>query len=155
MFNYYKTMCAFIVCVQMKLHQSTCNSFKGKLLKQLKQEVDSLRLGSRSRRTALDTYNKYKEQSNVSNTVSDALKIVHCPSVPVGSEHLYHINCASNRCDKCPEFKQPSLEKSSEEYISFKTFEVVNYCTEHLSLPTDAIICSICNAREDGGKKVH
>ena len=57
MSNYYKTMCACIVCVQMKLHQSTYNRFKGKLLKQLKQEVDSLRLGSRSRRIALDKYN--------------------------------------------------------------------------------------------------
>ena len=34
MSNYYKTMCACIVCVQMRLHQSTYNRFKGKLLKQ-------------------------------------------------------------------------------------------------------------------------
>ena len=71
--NYYKTMCAYIVCVQMKLHQSKYNRFKGKfLLKQLKQEVDSLRLGSRSRRIALDKYNVYKEECNVTNTVSDS-----------------------------------------------------------------------------------
>ena len=43
-----------------------------------------------------------------------------------------------------------SLEKSSEEYISFQTFEVVNYCTEYLSLPTGSSISSNCNAREDG-----
>ena len=58
MSNYCKTMCACTVCVQMKLHQSTYNRFKGKLLKQLKEEVDSLRLGSRSTRIALDKYNK-------------------------------------------------------------------------------------------------
>ena len=57
MSNYFKTMCVSIVCVQTKLHQSTYNRFKGKLLKQVKQEVDSLILGSRSRRIALDKYN--------------------------------------------------------------------------------------------------
>ena len=101
----FPTIYGCIVCVQMKLYQSTYNRSKGKLLKQLKQEVDSLRLGSRSRRIAfLDKYNKYKEESNTSNTVSDALKEVHCKSVPVlGSDKdLYHINCAFNRCDRCP-----------------------------------------------------
>ena len=97
MSNYYKAMCACIVCVQMKLHQSTYNRFKGKLLKQLKEEVDSLRLGSRSRRISLDKYHKYKEESNTTNTVNDALKEVHCKAVSVGSEQLYHINCAFNR----------------------------------------------------------
>ena len=99
MSNYYKTTCACIVCVQMKLHQSTYNRFEGKLLKQLKEEVDSERLGSRSRRIALDKYNEYKEISNISNTVSDVLKRVHCQSVPVGSEDLSHISFAFNRCD--------------------------------------------------------
>ena len=73
MSNYYKrTICACIVCVQIKLHQSTYNRFKGKLLQQLKQEVDGLRLGSRSRRIALDKNNKYKEECNAQNTVIDA-----------------------------------------------------------------------------------
>ena len=50
-------------------------------------------------------------------------------------------------------FKQLSLEKSSDEFISFQTFEIVNYCPEHLSLPTGATIGYICSAREDGEKK--
>ena len=128
MSNDYKTMCVCIVCVQMKLHQSTYNRFKGKLLKQLKQEVDSRRLGSRSRRLALDKYNKYKEECNSTNSFSEeSLVGVHCKAVPVGLENLYHINCAFHRCDRCPKFKQPSLEKSCEDYyISFQTVEVVN-----------------------------
>ena len=136
----------------MKLHQSTHNRFKGKLLKQLKEEVDSLRLGSRSRRIALDKYNKYKEESNTTYTVSEALKEVHCKAVPVASDH---INCAFNRCQRCPKFKQPSLEKSCEDFISIQNFEVVNYCTEHLvGLPTGgATICFIYNAWDDGEKK--
>ena len=72
MSNYYKTMCACIVCVQMILHHSTYNRFEGKLLKQLKQEVDALRLGSRGRRIVLDKYNKYKEESIATNIVSDS-----------------------------------------------------------------------------------
>ena len=46
MSNYYKTQCACIVCVWMKLYH-TNNSLKAKLLQQLKQEVDGLTLGSR------------------------------------------------------------------------------------------------------------
>ena len=102
MSNYYKTMCACIVCVQMKLHKSTYNRFKGKLLKQLKQEMDGLRLGSRSRRIALDKYNKYKEETKTSNTVSDALKDVHCTAVPVGSEDLLsHQLCIEQMSKVC------------------------------------------------------
>ena len=104
------------------------------------------------RRITLDKYNKNKEETNSSNTVSDALKEVHCKAVPVGSEDLYHISCAFDRCDIFPKFTSflPTLEKFCEDYISFQTFNIVNYCSEHLSLPTGATICSICNTRDDG-----
>ena len=65
------------------------------------------------------------------------MKEVHCKAVPVGSEDLYDINCAFNRCDRCPKFKQPSLEKSCEECISFQTFEVDTTTMEFYSYLSD------------------
>ena len=83
--------------------------------------------GSRSRRVALQKCNNYKYQSIlVSNTVSeDALKEVHCKHVPVGSEELYHI---IKRCERCPKFKQPTMEnllKTSSHFKHLKLYIVV------------------------------
>ena len=153
MSNYYKTMCACIVCVQMKLHQATYKRFHTKKLKEMKEEVDAMVLGTRSRMAALKRYNQHKDQCDQVKTIRDALKAVHCKPVGTATHDMFHINCAFNHCPRCPNLKQPTQEKNCADPIAFQTYELVDYCTEHSTLPTGLQVCPVCAHRRPGEKK--
>ena len=127
--NSYKTMCLCLHC----LCPYESASYKPQSQSQVVEAVEAgggcFETRIKNRKITFDKYHEYKDKSNASKTVSDALKEVHCKRIPVDSEDLNHARCAFKRCDRCPKFKQPSLEESCEEYISFQMFEIVNYCT--------------------------
>ena len=56
MTSHHKTMCACIVCVQMRLCQESHNRFKCRLLKKMNDEINSVRTGVRSRVPLLEAH---------------------------------------------------------------------------------------------------
>ena len=68
-----KTMCACIICVQMNLCQSSHNRFKCRLLKQMKEEMDSVRAGVRSRVPLLEAMEQCENQSDFKETAKEAV----------------------------------------------------------------------------------
>ena len=158
MTSHCKTMCACIICVQMRLHQSSCNQFKCRLLKQMK-EIDSVRAGVRSRVPLLEAVEQCKNQSNFKETIKEAVERVICkPGASITSnwmlKDLHHIKCAHHgRCSWCLSFTMPTAENNSTESISFQSCECVHSCSEHGKLNDGLTECPLCLKLRDGEKK--
>ena len=156
---YHKTMCACIVCVQMRLHQTSHNRFKCRLLKQMKDEINSVRAGVRSRVPLMEAMEECKNQSNFKETIKEAVERVICKPGPSITSNwmlkdLCHIKCAHHgRCSRCPSFAMPTAENNSTESISFQSYECVHSCSEHGKLNEGARDCPLCSNLREGEKK--
>ena len=146
---YYKTMCACIVCVQMKLYQTSYNRFKCRLLKQMNEEINSVRAGVRSRVPLIEAMEQYKNQSNFKETTKEAVARVICrPGASITGnpmlKDLHHIKCAHHkRCSWCPSFQMPDAEKKSTDSISFQSCECVHSCSKHGKLDEGTTECQL------------
>ena len=157
MTSHCKTMCACIICVQMKLHQSSCNRFKCRLLKQMNEESNSVRAGVGSRVPLMKAMEQCENQSNFKETIKEAVARVICkPGASITSnpmlKDLHDIKCAHRRCSKCPLFKMPTAEENCTDSISFQSCECVHSCSEHGKLAEGATECQLCLEKRDGKK---
>ena len=149
-----KQTCCCINCVQMKLHQTTCNHYKRFLLKKLKSNLDATRLGARSRKPLLKKCQSCQNCCHTDESVGKAIQNIICkPCHDTASndrlKDLCDIKCALGKCDNCPKFKQHSIEANCDEMISFQSCQCVHRCSEHGALPSGESVCRCCEINKD------
>lgn len=87
----------------------------------------------------------------------DAILSVQCDPVPgFESEHITHINCVRGKYEKCPEYKQPQLEKRlgpGNKLIHYYYYVTLPTCSICGSYPKGTEVYPLCACIKGKGKK--
>ena len=142
----------------MKLHQTSCNQFKCKLLKEMNTETNSVRAGVRSWVPLMEAMEECEDQSDFKETTTEAVDRVICKPCPSVASNpilkdLCHVKCVCHKsCPHCPSFKMPTAEKKCTDSISFQSHQCVHTCSECGTLDEGSTECQLCSTKRDGEK---